>query len=410
MPPTGVNPRLSRPLRVCLAGAVLLCACERDVVVEGIRVAERDSAGVVVVEIEGDVNRLPEWRLSPEPDFTIPGTAPPYFTSIGEVEWLSDGRVVVEDNQHDAVYLFAANGTYLRPLGGQGDGPGEYRSVTEMTVLPGDTVYLYDRRHDRLSVVHPDTGFVRSVRYGTEIGGRPPLDVFALDRDRFLVEVPLGEESEGLLPRRVPNMVSLFLTDGAGRVMDGPVTFQESVFVEFRDGTGSAAIGPRAIMAVAQGRLVHGTGQRYELTVRDADFDPVRMIRWAGWNEPVPAEEVEALRQKFLEDYSPHFPREWLEQVEEAQFSPELLPDDRPALGRRSFLDEAGRIWLSRYEPESLPDVATQWHVLSPRGRPLGRLTLPPGVTLAAVRENRVMLVVPDELDLQSLVVYAIEP
>jgi hypothetical protein len=37
----------------------------------GIRIAERDSLGIALIRISGDVSELPEWRLSAEPLMTI---------------------------------------------------------------------------------------------------------------------------------------------------------------------------------------------------------------------------------------------------------------------------------------------------------------------------------------------------
>jgi hypothetical protein len=64
---------------------------------------------------------------------------------------------------------------------------------------------------------------------------------------------------------------------------------------------------------------------------------------------------------------------------------------------------------VSNYVPDGLPGVAPEWHVLSPDGAPLGRLTLPAGTTLAAVADDRVMLIVEDDMDVQSLTMYGIE-
>ena len=99
---------------------------------------------VTIVEISGDVDGLPERALG-APVLTISGDEAPYFSRIGEVEWLADGRFVVEDNQHRALYVFASDGSYVRALGQQGDGPGEFQNITETTLLPGDSVFVYDR-------------------------------------------------------------------------------------------------------------------------------------------------------------------------------------------------------------------------------------------------------------------------
>src|SRR5687767_3996104 len=99
---------------------VMLAACsEPPAVPPGtIAVAETDSAGVTRVMISGDIANLPVWGLSTEPVLQIRGEDPPHLGSIGEVQLLSDGRLLVEDNQTDVLRLFNTSGVEERVVGG----------------------------------------------------------------------------------------------------------------------------------------------------------------------------------------------------------------------------------------------------------------------------------------------------
>jgi hypothetical protein len=405
---------IARPFLHASVTAVfgILVGCESSPLPSaGIRVTETDSAGITIVTISGDPTLLPELRLREVPSLAIEGSREPFFSRIGEVEWLPDGRVVVEDNQHDGIYLFADDGTYLRQLGGQGDGPGQFQNMTEMTVLPNDSVFLYDRTHPRLSVMDPDSGFVRSVRFGSDLGGRPPLDVFALSPDRFIVQASVAHDTdeEETLPRLVEWDALLFLTDGVGQVVAGPVAFSGSYEARGEGLSAGPIYSHRAIVAVRPGRFVHGSGKGHELTVRSAGFEPLLMIRWDGWSGPVPGAELERFHEEFLSS-SDQLPPGIRESFEEAIFSSRMQPERRPALSWRSYIDELGRIWLSRFFPERLRDeVEPEWHVLDEDGRPLARLALPTGATLVAVRADRVMFILADEVGVQSLYVHEIQ-
>jgi 6-bladed beta-propeller len=399
---------LTGPRSALFATVLLTGACGTAADDGGITVEERDSAGVAVVEIVGDVRELPEWSLGAEPLLILDGGVEPYFSNIGETEWLSDGRIVVEDNLQDALYLFDTDGTYVRSFGDKGDGPGQYQNITEITVLPGDSIYVYDRTHDRLSVVHPDVGFVRSIQYGASLGDRPPLDVFAIGPDRILVQhSAYDREDEGALPRVVEYETRLFLTDGSTALIDGPVAFPGGISVEFERGSVGGPYSHRAIVAVAPGRLVHGSGLEYDLTVRDSNLRVLRVIRWDGWTGPIPEAEMTAMMEGFDESDTP-LPPDMMRSLREALFSPSLQPDVRPALSWRSYIDETGRIWLSKFYPSQMPDVVPEWHVLSAEGRPLGRLMLPAGSTLAAVSDSTVLIIMSDEFDVPSVHMYEI--
>ena len=364
---------------------------------------ESDSAGITIVEIDGDPSLLPAWSLASTPSGVIDGNLEPYLTNIGETEWLSDGRIVVEDNLQDALYLFDAQGGLLRTLGDKGDGPGQFQNITEMTVLAGDSIFVYDRSHDRLSVLHPDDGFVRSVQFGGALGGRPPLDVFAIAPDRVVVQVSVYDRSAtGALPRRLDYETHLYLTDGEGELLEGPLTFPGGFSVDFDRGNVGAPYSNRSVVAVAPGRLVHGGALHHDLTIRDENFAPQRRVRWAGWAGPIPQEELDEMVAGF-DSAESELPPALVSSLREALYSPSLQPDLRPALSWRSYVDPGGRIWLARFEPGPSNDRPTEWHILADDGWPLARMRVPDGTTIAAVAESAVLLSVQDSMDVPSL-------
>jgi hypothetical protein len=103
-------------------------------------------------------------------------------------------------------------------------------------------------------------------------------------------------------------------------------------------------------------------------------------------------------------------------------FRPELRPDSVPAVSA-ALLDDDGRIWVERFQPHRDFDEFLQassggghhwnqesvWHVLAPDGVPLARVRLPPATRLRAVRADRVVVVTRDELDVESVRVFAID-
>jgi len=68
-------------------------------------------------------------------------------------------------NNFSGVAVFSAAGNFEKLLGGVGEGPGEFRSVTISGVLPGDSVWVFDSRIRRLSIFGPDLRFARSVPF-----------------------------------------------------------------------------------------------------------------------------------------------------------------------------------------------------------------------------------------------------
>ncbi len=73
----------------------------------------------------------------------------------------------------------------------------------------------------------------------------------------------------------------------------------------------------------------------------------------------------------------------------------------------RHALDENGRLWVSAFRPTTdLWNEEDAWHILRPSGHPLARVRLPMNARIAAVRQNRVALIMRDSLDVEHLRVF----
>jgi hypothetical protein len=379
---------------------------------ERVRVTEVDSGGVILVTISGDPTNLPVWTLDESPVLEISGDAAPYLGSIGEVGMLSDGRLLVEDNQTHELHLFDAEGVVERLVGGAGSGPGEFQNMTKLTVTPGDTAFTYDRRQYRVTAFDADGALVRTVSLTREEGGRNTLamDVWALDSDHLLLHRLSSWDSlnPAPLPRRDQRDVVLFPLDGEGMVRGDPVRFPGGYSVEFEMGDAGSPFANQPIISVGGGRVLYGSGLAFELTVSTPDLLPERVVRWDGWQEPLTEGMQDAVRQEIeagLEEIRAQRP-DLVEGILDALFSPNVLPDLLPALGS-AFRDEAGRIWVSRFQPTTASwNQEEAWCVLGPGGHPLARLRLPPDTRLAAGRGDLVALITRDSLDVESLSIF----
>lgn len=71
------------------------------------------------------------WRVGGDTD-----NEDEFFGVIGRVTTDKDGNVYLLDSQLSEVKVFSADGEYLRTLGREGEGPGEFRRPTDMFFLP----------------------------------------------------------------------------------------------------------------------------------------------------------------------------------------------------------------------------------------------------------------------------------
>ncbi|MGD2124007.1 MAG: hypothetical protein PVJ76_19810, partial [Gemmatimonadota bacterium] len=160
---------LGRILTTFLLPVGIACAEGRET---GEMAAVRDSAGIEIVELSTTAwERFPSLALVSSPDLSI-GAAEGaeeellYRVSGGTV--LADGRVVVLNGGSREVRFYGADGALLIRQGRTGEGPGEYRQLSAVWSLPGDSVVVWDARLLRVTVLAPNGVVARE----TPIWGR----------------------------------------------------------------------------------------------------------------------------------------------------------------------------------------------------------------------------------------------
>ncbi|MEX2527105.1 MAG: 6-bladed beta-propeller [Gemmatimonadota bacterium] len=360
----------------------------------------RDSAGVVIQEFPAEATRTPApFRLASQPEVSIGllEGAPEYlWTRPTAGVRLADGGFAVAETSPAEIRVYDTSGAFVRRIGRSGDGPGEFRTPSAMTVLPGDTLVVWDARLQRLTWVTSEGVLVRDAQV-VQPGG-----IQAIRR-----VTPSSGGTTFVLGSAVPR------GDLENR---GPVRESWSVIPMDPSGQADASLGevPGSERDVAVQRTGPGVDGIVSIQVRG---------RW-WWGEGFAwpsAEGVWTADRLALE--ARHFTtRSGLEQVvrvarQPRAFTPELIdsihevelsraddPDLRRAIqddfvGREYpatvppleavFADAAGRLWLGLLEPppgripsQLLPSVRT-WLLFEAEGSDLptavlGTLDLPP--------------------------------
>lgn len=99
----------------------------------------------------------------------------------------SRGRVYVIGNYSTYINVFNQDGSFLRQVGREGDGPGEYRGIGRIAITKGDSVVVFDQVLRRYTVLSPDYRYVRSERLPV---GPEPQTVLMPD-GFFIFNVPM---------------------------------------------------------------------------------------------------------------------------------------------------------------------------------------------------------------------------
>lgn len=388
--------------------------------------AERDTVGDTVIvrtlsgSVWGDTARLVEelriGRLEGPPEET--------FGAIGGLAVGADGTIYVVDRQVPALRVYAPDGQYLRTVGGEGSGPGEYeQSDGGIALLPDGRILLRDPANGRISVYDGEGTFLESWRIrGGRFTSRPMYVDTAGHAYHMMFEI--GDEGtdywllrfSGDGERADSLHVDRWQVDGAileARFEQGDSRSISRGYVPFT---------PRGTWTFSpHGYLVGGVSSAYDVELMRRD-GPVLRIGRTSEPAPVLAGEKANRRDRTTASMRNTDPN-WT-------WNGPAIPDTKPAY-RSLMADEDGRIWVRRHvtaepipaeeidepdDPDAPPPVRWRepviYDVFEPDGRYLGPVRAPDGFDRnpqPVIRGDQVWAVATDELDVQYVVRYRLE-
>jgi hypothetical protein len=174
----------------------------------------------------------------------------------------------------EEVRVFDHSGRFLRLVGREGAGPGEFRMIWDLRVSHGDTLHVIDISNLRRSVFSPSLELVRTNR----LPGRLVSNGFIpLPGGEFFINVPLpdSERTVRLLHR----------LDGDGRIL---ASFAEAP----TDGTslsGNLQIRDRKLALSGDGQLISAVGlDQIEIWTPEGEKVKVFSLAERGWAENAP--------------------------------------------------------------------------------------------------------------------------
>ncbi len=402
--------RSSTLLRLAVAGILpLLAACGGDARAAGPVV--RDSAGVKIVENSAPAWKEGEgWRLAAEPALDIGMLDGPPQYQFGRVTGavrLDDGTVVVGDDQSKDLRFFDRTGRYLKTVGREGGGPGEFKAVGSLAAL-GDSLVVGDYNNRRVSVFAPDGKLVRAVPL--DAGGSEDFTIpvgylgdgsvllssagtfdggsksgVSRDSVRYLRLAPSGGA-----PREVGRFVGseMFVQSEGDAVMVGPRAFGRS-----------------AEISVVPDGFFYGSSDTYQIGRYDASGRLLRLVRRPLATRAVTPADIERFKEARLKQAA-EVRGGRFRQMQEKSLAAMSYPETMPAYGRIQA-DRAGNLWVSEFQVT--PEDPGKWTVFDPEGRMLGTVSTPARFRVFDIGEDYVLGVWKDELDVDHVRMFPLE-
>lgn len=386
----------------------LLAACSEAGSAD-LGVLVRDSAGVVVVE-----NSAPAWEEGEawtigDPTLTIgmmEGPAEYQLDQVRAAVPMSGGRIAVANGGTQEIRVYSADGEIERTLGREGGGPGEFRALTWIAAMAGDSIMAYDWRDRRVTVFAPTGEVARTVSMASDsAGGLSPRITGVMEDGSFAVQSgtmpPPGEMTGGLT--RAPARVHRVGPDGDGWVPVAELLGDERMIrMDPERSMISMMVLPvfRASRSAVAGPFIYAADtDRYEIRRYQPDGTLSGLIRHASEPVPITAAETDELVRQRVELAETEAQRRIAEQFGEGLHLPPTMPAFAEMLA-----DADGNVWVQEFVwPEG---AGARWSVLSPAGRWLGDVEMPEGLRPTYIGADVVVGVWTDELDVEYVRVH----
>lgn len=388
--------------------AWLISACGDDgVATSSETVLRTDSAGVEVITNLVETYALRVDSVGGEPVLVIrpDEQGEVVFHRIAGVVPLEGGGVAVGSHEPRTVYVFDREGDLQLSLGRPGDGPGEFRSILGVFVIPPDSLAVFDSWLGRITVFSGDGALARTIDLRRFMPSGAGASVYPTS-DGF-VFVGIASLGGPRAQSSYRDSAGSYLLDSEGdsvgyygRFPGAEVLYTDRLF-------GPLPFGGLLTSGIRDDHLIIGTGDDPELREYDATGDVARIIRWPDHGREVSAERME----EYVDFRISRMPEDG-----RAVFA-ETIRDFTYAAKEPAYWDLVtspdGVFWLGDYPgPEFLgptpPLRPKTWTIIRDDGVGVRRIVGPPGFTLEALRDGLAYGVHVDELGRESIEVYRV--
>lgn len=301
-----------------------------------------------------------------EHQFTITDSEDVYLLQISGVKNDSQGRIYLPDQRALSIHLFNQNGSYIKSIGREGSGPGEFQSLLRIFIDQQDRLIAYDVRQARNTIFvetndswKPEQIFmIEGQRYGIESADTdgnvilrqsppqyPDPGAYWYEHELATGNLETGLNQQNVL--RFKEMGNLVLDNG----------FMQQI-----------PFGRTTVLSTGpNGNIYLVWNEQFELAIYNAKMTLIDSLSAHIPNQPISNEE----RNEELDRLGDQF----------RSLGREHIPGSKPVVNAM-YIDPNENIWLQTYDsPEYL--------VLDRDGFPVGSFDLQDNLRLAHVDENR---------------------
>jgi hypothetical protein len=333
----------------------------------------------------------------------------------------ADGRIYTTHPQETLIRVHDAEGRFVRTIGRQGEGPGEFSSLGSIGLL-GDALWVLDHGLYRFSYFSLDGELLRNFNIPIDVGRtleeRPPRPDGLLSDGSIIASPPRWSRlvADGTITEHVALRMdeagnvgdTLLVSPLANTILeigepDGRRRFASYRLQPFSD-TEIAAISEYELATVRIDRKAAGNDQptTFRVTKLTLEGDTVFSREFAYVPQRLEDALVDSIIHSIGESFelrsSPRAPTPARAEImaRDALYRPAFHPPVTALV-----FGKDGTLWLRR---EMLGETTVDWMILSHQGNPIGIVALPSGLQVRVANRGTVWGWETDELDVPYIV------
>ena len=377
-----------------------------------------DSAGIRIIDNPAPTGAAASVAARPIVD--VGGGTDPSGELAGVVAAvrLGDGRIAIAEQSTRSIRIFDANGRFVRAIGRQGQGPGEFSSITRLDLLADDSLAAYDGLRTTLTVFDTSGRLARVERITAVPGG---LSLKGLLADGTMILSRAYNTVFSRTSRLERDPIAYVAIRPPSTLVDTIVQVPGSDVYLFAGGEFASRqelpFGRVSVIAVGRDRIHIGTGDTWQIESRAPDGRLLELRRVRHTPIAVSAADINRFRREHLERIAgtrvmatggggggPDMRSVMLARTKQ-------MLDVMPFPERRAPYDSIisgpdDEVWVRRTHP--FRAEPSTWTMVARDGSASGSVTLPGGMRLLHVGRDFIVGMTRDADDVEHVVVHAL--
>lgn len=308
---------------------------------------------------------------------------------------------------HGAIYVINAatellkysyDGRLLMRVGGEGEGPGEFLRASTVREYRRDSVIVFDRALQRLTVFSKELEFGRVVRPDP----LPNAEFVGTLADGSTV-IRGDDLYFDLSPKRDSTYAVVYDADGRFVARSPKLPHTVSFRLRWGDGlrAGMMPFGPRGWIVAGGREVIFGNVDKPVLQLWSVDVHEATEVRFGCQAAPTPDRVIDEYVERQLSASVPG-----ARSATRHYYASVPFPDSLPLFEDLVRSDD-GRIWLGAYDDPSRPSGSTRkWVGIDADGAVREVVRLPSSMRITQIGDGFVLGIVWDELGGEAVVAY----